>query len=111
MFGYEHDDGKPDILVFGKSASGGFYPVSGILGNDDVMSVVKAGEHGSTFGGNPLGMAIAKRAVEVLIEEKMIENSRDLGAYFLNKLKTLKSPLIQEVRGRGLFIGLEFKHD
>jgi len=112
MFGYEHDmgkDDKPDILVFAKSASGGFYPVSGILADAHIMDLIKAGEHGSTFGGNPLGMAIAKRAVEVIVEEKMVENSAKMGEYLLSKTKTLSSPLLQEVRGRGLFQGIEVK--
>ena len=77
--------------------------MSGILANDEIMMQIKPGEHGSTFGGNPLGMAVAKRAIEVLIEEKMIENSRDMGAYLMGKTQALQSPLIKEVRGRGLF--------
>lgn len=112
MFGYEHDfegKDKPDILIFAKSASGGFYPVSGIMANDEIMSCVKAGEHGSTFGGNPLGMAISKRAVEVILEEGMIDNSRKMGDYLLSRTRGFTSPLIKEVRGRGLFQGIEIK--
>jgi ornithine--oxo-acid transaminase len=111
LFGYTHDmgDDKPDILVFAKSAAGGFYPVSGILASREIMSCVKAGEHGSTFGGNPLGMAIAQKAVEVIIEEGMVENSRNMGDYLMSKISKFSSPLINEVRGRGLFQGIEIK--
>ena len=114
MFGHEHDmpNDKPDILVFAKSASGGFYPVSGILASKEIMSQVKAGEHGSTFGGNPLGMAIAKKAIEVLTEEGMVENSRNMGKYLLDSVKSnIKSELVADVRGRGLFAGIEIRHD
>jgi ornithine--oxo-acid transaminase len=112
LFAYEHDmiDEKPDILIFAKSVSGGFYPVSGILADAHIIDLVKAGEHGSTFGGNPLGMAIAKRAVEVLVEEGMVENSRKMGEYLMAGLKSFKSPLIHDIRGRGLFQGLEVKN-
>ena len=109
--GSEWDGCKPDVMTVAKSVSGGVTPVSGVLANDDVMQWIKPGEHGSTYGGNPLSMAVAKRAVEVLIEEKMPENSAEMGAYLMGKLKAMKSPLIKEVRGRGLFIGVEFKHD
>jgi ornithine--oxo-acid transaminase len=112
FMGYEHDmdkGSKPDILIFAKSVAGGFYPVSGILADSHIMDQVKAGEHGSTFGGNPLGMAIAKRAVEVIIEEGMVENSAKMGDYLISKTRQLTSPLIKEVRGRGLFQGIEIK--
>ena len=110
--GYEHDmKTKPDILVLAKSISGGVTPVSGIVANDEVMMTVKPGDHGSTYGGNPLGMAVAKRAVEVLHEDGMIENSRVLGDYLHSLNKGLKSDLIKDVRGRGLFQGIEFRHD
>ena len=113
LMGYEHDmgDEKPDIMTLAKSISGGVTPVSGIVANDDILMLIKPGEHGSTYGGNPLGMAVAKVAVQALIEEGMLENSKKMGAYLLSKLQTIKSPIIKEVRGRGLFIGLEFKHD
>lgn len=87
------------------------YPVSGALCDDHIMSNIRAGEHGSTFGGNPLAMAIAKRSVEVLIEEKMVENSKEVGDYLISKTRALKSNLIKEVRGKGLFQGIEIKHD
>jgi len=85
--------------------------VSGALCDDHIMSNIRAGEHGSTFGGNPLAMAIAKRSVEVLIEEKMVENSKEVGDYLISKTRALKSNLIKEVRGKGLFQGIEIKHD
>lgn len=113
LLAQEHDMGgnRADITVIAKSCSGGVTPVSGILANDNIMLQIKPGEHGSTFGGNPLGMAVAKTAIEVLLSERMVENSRDLGAYMLTKLRELKSPLIKEVRGRGLFAGIELQHD
>ena len=113
LMGDMHDMGsvKPDIMTLAKSVSGGVTPVSGIVANDEVLMLIKPGEHGSTYGGNPLGMAVSKVAVQVLIEEGMIENSKNMGDYLQSKLKSLKSPLIKEVRGRGLFVGLEFKND
>ena len=111
--GHEHDlkGVNPHIQTVAKSMSGGVTPTSGILCNDDIMMQIKPGEHGSTYGGNPLSMAVAKRAIEVLFEEKMIENSRDMGNYLHSKTSSLKSPLIKEVRGRGLFQGVELRHD
>ncbi len=111
LFAFEHEGVRPDVVIIGKALAGGFYPVSGILADDEVMGVFKPGDHGSTFGGNPLGAAVAHAALTVLVEEKMIENSATLGAYFLDKLKTIRSPKIREVRGRGLWIGLELTPD
>jgi len=106
---WDLDEGiKPDIITVAKSISGGITPVSGILANDEVMMTVGPGDHGSTYVCNALSMAIAKVAVEVLIEEDMIGNSLRAGEYLASGLRGLKSPLIKEVRGRGLFIGLEF---
>jgi len=107
MFAYQHEDVQPDAVIIGKALSGGFYPVSAVLSKKEVLGVFNPGEHGSTFGGNPLGCAIARAALKVIQEEKLVENSAELGAYFLNKLKELKSSKIKEVRGRGLWIGLE----
>ena len=109
--GSHHDmkDCKPDIMTVAKSVSGGVTPVSGIVCDNHIMEVITPGTHGSTYGGNPLGMAVAKRAVEVLVEEKMVENSKEMGEYLIERMRQLKSPLIKEVRGRGLFVGLEFK--
>jgi ornithine--oxo-acid transaminase len=107
FFCYQHEGVHPDIVIVGKALSGGFYPVSAILADDAVMLVYKPGDHGSTFGGNPLAAAIARTALKVLIDEKMIENSATMGDYFLGKLRGLKSKWIKEVRGKGLWIGLE----
>ena len=97
------------MVIIGKALAGGFYPVSAILADDPVMSMFSPGDHGSTFGGNPLGAAVAREALQVLVDENMIENSAKLGDYFQSKLKTIKSPMIKEVRGRGLWIGIELK--
>jgi ornithine--oxo-acid transaminase len=104
----EHEGIEADLTLIGKALSGGFYPVSAVLSNTEVMSVLHPGEHGSTFGGNPLACAVSRAAIRVLIEEGMIENAARMGEYFLAGLKELKNPLIKEVRGRGLMIGLEF---
>ena len=107
MFAFQYEDVQPDAVIIGKALSGGFYPVSAVLSKKEVLGVFNPGEHGSTFGGNPLGCAIARAALKVILEEKLAENSAELGAYFLNKLREIKSPKIKEVRGRGLWIGLE----
>jgi len=103
----EHEGIEADLTLVGKALSGGFYPVSAVLSNTEVMDVLQPGEHGSTFGGNPLGCAVARTALKVLIEEGMIENSRKMGKNFLEKLKQINSPMIKEVRGRGLMIAME----
>jgi ornithine--oxo-acid transaminase len=109
LFCYEHEGIRPDIVVIGKALGGGTVPVSGILSDDEVMSVFKPGDHGSTFGGNPLACAVAHAAIRALVDEGMIENSARLGDYFLQCLRALKSPHVKEVRGRGLWIGVELK--
>jgi len=91
----------------GKALAGGFYPVSAVLASREILGVYKAGDHGSTFGGNPLACAVARTALRVLIEEKMVERSAELGAYFLTLLQTLRSPDLKQVRGLGLWIGIE----
>ena len=107
LFAYMHEGITPDVLIVGKALAGGFYPVSGVLASHEILGVYKPGDHGSTFGGNPLGCAIARTALRVLIEEKMVEHSAELGAYFLSLLQTIKSPDLKEVRGKGLWIGIE----
>ncbi len=107
LFAYMHEGIRPDVLIVGKALAGGFYPVSAILASKEVLGVYKPGDHGSTFGGNPLGCAVARTALRVLVEEKMVEHSAEMGAYFLDKLKALRSPDLKEVRGRGLWIGIE----
>ncbi len=103
----EHEGVEADLTLIGKALSGGFYPVSAVLSNKEVLGVFQPGDHGSTFGGNPLACATARVALKVLIEEGMIENSAKMGAYLLEKLQQIKSPHIKEVRGKGLFIGVE----
>jgi ornithine--oxo-acid transaminase len=107
LFAYMHEGITPDLLIVGKALAGGFYPVSAVLASKEILGVYKPGDHGSTFGGNPLGCAVARTALRVLIEERMVERSAELGGYFLEKLKTIHSPHLREVRGRGLWIGIE----
>jgi ornithine--oxo-acid transaminase len=107
LFAYMHEGIKPDVLIVGKALAGGFYPVSAVLASREILGVYKPGDHGSTFGGNPLGCAVARTALQVLVEEKLVERSAELGAYFLGLLKTLRSPDLKEVRGKGLWIGVE----
>ncbi len=107
LFAYMHEGITPDVLIVGKALAGGFYPVSAVLASKEILGVYKPGDHGSTFGGNPLGCAVARAALQVLVEEKMVERSAEMGAYFLEKLKTLSSPDLKEVRGQGLWIGIE----
>ena len=103
----EHEGIEADLTLIGKALSGGFYPISAVLSNTEVMDVLQPGEHGSTFGGNPLACAVARTALKVLIEENMIENAEKMGIYFLNGLKEIESSIIKEVRGKGLMIGVE----
>ena len=105
----EHEGIEADVTLIGKALSGGFYPVSAVLSDDAVLGILKPGEHGSTFGGNPLGAAVARMALKVLVEEGMIENSATLGEYFLSQLKAIRSDAIREVRGRGLMLAIEFE--
>jgi ornithine--oxo-acid transaminase len=107
LFAYQHEAVTPDVLIIGKALSGGFYPVSAVLASREVLGVFQPGDHGSTFGGNPLACAIARTALRVLVEERLVERSAELGADFLDLLKTLRSPDIREIRGRGLWIGIE----
>ena len=104
----EHDGIEADLTLIGKALSGGFYPISAVLSNTEVMSILHPGEHGSTFGGNPLACAVARTALRVLVEEGMIENAANIGAYFLEGLQQFRNPLIKEIRGKGLMIGVEF---
>lgn len=107
LFAYMHEGITPDVLIVGKALAGGFYPVSAVLANREILGVYKPGDHGSTFGGNPLGCALARTALRVLIDEQLVERSAELGAYFMERLQQLRSPMIKEVRGRGLWIGIE----
>ena len=107
MLAEEHDGIEADLTLIGKALSGGFYPVSAVLSNSEVMGVLQPGEHGSTFGGNPLACAVARAALKVLVEEKMVDNAAEMGSYFLDGLRQIKNPVIKEIRGKGLMIGME----
>jgi ornithine--oxo-acid transaminase len=107
----QHEGIEADLTLIGKALSGGFYPVSAVLSNTEVLGVLRPGEHGSTFGGNPLACAVARAALRVLTEENLIENAREMGEYFLKGLRSIDNPKIKEVRGKGLLIGVEFHPD
>ncbi len=107
FFAFEHDGVRPDMATVGKALSGGFYPVSAVLASRRVMGVIRPGDHGSTFGGNPLACAVARAALRVVVEERLPERSAELGAYALRRLRAMASPHVVEVRGRGLWIGIE----
>ncbi|HRD01169.1 MAG TPA: ornithine--oxo-acid transaminase [Candidatus Saccharicenans sp.] len=107
MFACEYEGVKPDIMVIGKSLGGGCYAVSAVLSTNEIMGLFKPGEHGSTFGGNPLACAVAREALNVIQDEKLVESADEKGSYFLEKLRTIKSKHIKEIRGRGLLIGIE----
>jgi len=109
LFGCDWEDVRPDVVVIGKALSGGFYPVSAVLADRSVLGLFNPGDHGSTFGGNPLGAAIAREALKVLVEEGLIENAREQGEYLLGRLQRVESEHIVEVRGRGLLTGVELK--
>jgi ornithine--oxo-acid transaminase len=102
-----HDDVRADIVILGKALGGGFYPVSAVLADKNVLGLIKPGDHGSTFGGNPLAAAVARESLKVLVEEKLTENAAVQGEYFVEQLAEINSPKIKEVRGRGLLIGVE----
>lgn len=103
----EHENVKPDGVILGKALGGGLLPVSALVGTEDLMQVFTPGDHGSTFGGNPLAAAVGLAALDVLFEEGLIERSAEMGAHLLARLETVRSPLIREVRGKGLFVGVE----
>jgi ornithine--oxo-acid transaminase len=107
LFAEEYEGIEADLTLIGKALSGGFYPISAVLSNKEVLGVFKPGDHGSTFGGNPLACAVARAALKVLTEEKLIENSAEQGVYFMEQLQKIQSPHIKEIRGRGLMIGVE----
>lgn len=107
LFASEHEGVRPDVMILGKALSGGVYPVSAVLSDEAVLGLFEPGDHGSTFGGNPLGSAIARSAIKVLVEEDLIERSRVLGDYFKGRLARIESEHVKEVRGKGLFIGVE----
>lgn len=110
MLACDHENVHPDILILGKALSGGVMPVSAVLADDEVMLTIKPGEHGSTYGGNPLGCKVAIAALEVLKEEKMAEHAAEMGEYLRKRLRDLNSPLIELVRGKGLLNAIIIKH-
>lgn len=109
LFCFMHDGIVPDIIIMGKALGGGVFPVSAIAANRDILGVFEPGSHGSTFGGNPLGCAVAIAAIDVLLDENLAERSAELGAYFMDRLKEMKSNIIELIRGKGLFIGMVLK--
>lgn len=111
MFAYQYEDAKPDVLILGKALGGGVYPVSAILSSAEVMDVFRPGDHGSTFGGNPLGSAVGEAALDVLIDENLADSALKLGNYFLENLQKMSSPIVKEIRGKGLLIGVEVKKE
>jgi ornithine--oxo-acid transaminase len=109
LFACDYEGVRPDIMVIGKALSGGFYPVSAALADRPIMGLLAPGEHGSTFGGNPLGAAVARASLRVIREENLAERAELLGAYFMEQLMEISSPHVKEVRGKGLLIGVELK--
>jgi ornithine--oxo-acid transaminase len=109
LFACEYEDVRADVMIVGKALSGGFYPVSAVLADKDLLGLFTPGEHGSTFGGNPLGAAVARASLRVIREEKLVERSYQLGEYFMEQLAEIPSPHVKEVRGKGLLIGVELK--
>ncbi|HEV2647519.1 MAG TPA: ornithine--oxo-acid transaminase [Acidobacteriaceae bacterium] len=109
LFAYMHEDITPDVVIVGKALSGGFYPVSAVLSSREVLGVFTPGDHGSTFGGNPLACAIARAALKVVVDEDLAARSAELGEYAMHFLKGVRSPHIAEIRGKGLWIGVELK--
>jgi ornithine--oxo-acid transaminase len=109
MFAAQHEGVRPDVTIIGKALAGGFYPVSAVLADRALLGLFNPGEHGSTFGGNPLAAATSRAALCVIVEEKLVERAAQMGEYFLEQLSEIPSPHIQEVRGKGLLIGVELK--
>jgi len=111
LFACDHEGVRPDIMVIGKALGGGFYPVSAVLADRKIMDAFTPGTHGSTFGGNPLGAAVARAALRVIREENLIQNAQKMGEYFVEQLAEISSPHVKEVRGKGLLIGVELKKE
>ena len=109
LFASQHEGVRPDVMIVGKALSGGFYPVSAVLADKPLLGLFKPGEHGSTFGGNPLAAAVARAALRVIREERLAERADQLGEYFVEQLSEIPSPHVKEVRGKGLLIGVELK--
>jgi ornithine--oxo-acid transaminase len=111
FFASQHEEVRPDMIVIGKALSGGFYPISAVLADAAILGLFKPGEHGSTFGGNPLAAAVARAALKVLVDERLAERATELGNYFMEQLSEIPSRHVREVRGRGLLIGVELNNE
>ncbi len=109
LFACDYENVRPDMAIIGKALAGGFYPVSAVLADKDLLGLFSPGEHGSTFGGNPLGAAVARAALQVMVNEKLAERADELGTYFMEQLAEIPSPHVKDVRGKGLLIGVELK--
>jgi ornithine--oxo-acid transaminase len=107
MFACEWEEIEPDMYILGKALGGGVFPISCVVANEEILGVFNPGSHGSTFGGNPMACAVSIAALDVLVDEKLAERSLEMGEYFISKLKEIKNPMVKEVRGRGLFIGVQ----
>ncbi len=107
----EHEGVRPDMVTIGKALSGGMYPISAVLSSKEILGVFKPGDHGSTYGGNPLACAVAREAIKIIINEKLCERSAELGEYFMTRLRQIKSPHVEKYRGRGLWIGIVMKKE
>jgi ornithine--oxo-acid transaminase len=107
LFAYEHEDARPDVLIVGKALAGGFYPVSAVLASREVIGVIHPGDHGSTFGGNPMACAVARASLKVIVEEKLAERSAELGKLLMEKMREIQSPNVKEIRGKGLWVAIE----
>jgi ornithine--oxo-acid transaminase len=110
-FACDHEDVKPDILILGKALGGGVLPISAVLASREILGVFEPGDHGSTFGGNPLACAVARSAMRLLVREHLAERAARLGESFLGRLRAMPSRVVQEVRGRGLLIGVELRRE
>jgi ornithine--oxo-acid transaminase len=111
LFAFEHEGIRPDAVTIGKALSGGLYPVSAFLASDAVMSVFHPGDHGSTFGGNPLACAVGQAALEVLVDERLADRAAELGPWFVDELRRIPSPHVREVRGKGLLVGVDIRRE
>ncbi|HCK99391.1 MAG TPA: ornithine--oxo-acid transaminase [Candidatus Marinimicrobia bacterium] len=111
LFAFEHENIRPDMVIIGKALSGGMYPVSAVISSKEVLGVFNPGDHGSTYGGNPIACAVAREALKIIIDEKLIERSAELGKYLLNKLRNINSPYVDFYRGKGLWIGIVLKKE
>ena len=109
LFACQHENVRPDMVIIGKALSGGFYPISAVLADKPILGLIQPGEHGSTFGGNPVAAAIGRESLKVIVEEKLVEKAATLGEYFIEQLSEIPSPHVKEVRGKGLLIGVELK--